>query len=86
MEHQASASEPGEVLHQSADNLQKHRLAEEAKTVKLRLKQISLRTGAATPGWNTYVVESCASMAMTETHEAYLAISQSINQAIIQQL
>lgn len=63
MEHQASASEPGEVLHQSADNLQKHCLAEEAKTVKLKLKQISLRIGAATP-----------------------AISQSINQAIIQQL
>lgn len=80
MEHQASASEPGEVLHQSADNLQKDCLA---KTVTLRLKQISLRTGAATPGWNTYVAESCASMAMTESHEAYLAISESINQAII---
>lgn len=86
MEHQASASEPGEVLHQSVDNPQKLCLAEEAKTVKLRLKQISLRMGAATSGWNTYVADSCASMAMTETHEAYLAISQSINQAIIQQL
>lgn len=78
MEHRASASEPGEVLHQSADNLQKYCLAEEAKTVKLRLKQISLRTGAATPGWNTYVAESCASMAMTESHEAYLATSESL--------
>lgn len=82
MELQASSSEPGEVLHQSVENPQKHCLAEETKAVKLQLKQISLRTGPATPGWNTYVAESCASMGMTETHEAYRAIKKTISQLI----